>query len=91
MEAPQRSAHLRGIRTDKNYESLQRTNRVKDADQNGLAVIHLYSNSRVRVFAEQLVDNAKENGLDTRYSRFVESEASKMPGKIDLVLTSAKP
>jgi hypothetical protein len=75
----------------KDYESLEGTDTIKDTDQNGLAVIHVYGSSRVRVFAEQFVDNPKKKWWDTRYSRAVESEIAKIPDKIDLVLTSAKP
>jgi hypothetical protein len=74
----------------KDYESLMGTDTIKDTDQNGVAVIHIYGSSRVRVFAEQFVDNPKKKWWDTRYSRPVESEIGKIPDKIDLVLTSAK-
>jgi hypothetical protein len=75
----------------KNFGSLSTASRIKDADQNGLGVIHVYGNSRVRLFAAQLVDNEKEKRTDTYYSRPVEAEASKVPEKLDLVLTSPKP
>ncbi len=54
-------------------------------------MIHVYGNSRVRLFAAQLVDNEKEKRTDTYYSHPVEAEASKVPEKLDLVLTSPKP
>jgi hypothetical protein len=75
----------------KNFASLSTASRIKDTDQNGLGVIHVYGNSRVRVFAAQLVDNEKEKRTDTYYSHPVEAEASKVPEKLDLVLTSPKP
>jgi hypothetical protein len=75
----------------KDYESLAGTNTVKDTDQNGLAVIRLYGDSRVRVFAEQFVDNSKEKWWDTYYSRPVEAEVGKLPDQIHLVLNSPKP
>ena len=75
----------------KEYESLESTNGIKDTDQAGGATIHLYGSSRVRVFAEQFVDNPKKKWWDTRYSRRFESDASKMPADVDLVLDSPKP
>lgn len=75
----------------KEYESLESTNGIKDTDQAGGATIHLYGSSRVRVFAEQFVDNPKKKWWDTYYSRRFESEASKMPADVDLVLDSPKP
>jgi hypothetical protein len=52
----------------KNLASLSTASRIKDTDQNGLGVIHVYGNSRVRLFAAQLVDNEKEKRTDTYYS-----------------------
>jgi len=75
----------------KDYGFLEGTNTIKDTDQNGLAVIHVYGGSRVRVFAERSVDDPKTKWWDMRYSHPVESEIGKMPDKIDLVLNSAKP
>jgi len=75
----------------KEYESLESTNGIKDTDQAGGATIHLYGSSRVRVFAEQFVDNPKKKWWDTYYSRRFESEANKMPADVDLVLDSPKP
>lgn len=75
----------------KEYESLESTNGIRDTDQDGKATIHLYGDSRVRVFAEQFVDNPKKKWWDTYYSPRFELEASKMPAEIDLVLSSLKP
>ena len=75
----------------KEYESLESTNGIKDTDQAGNATIHLYGNSRARVFAQQFVDNPKKKWWDTYYSHPFESEASKMPAEIDLVLAPPKP
>ena len=44
----------------KEFGSLEGTNGIKDTDQAGGATIHLYGSSRVRVFAEQFVDNPKK-------------------------------
>lgn len=74
----------------KEYGSPQIANGIKDTDQNGLAVIHVYGNSSVRVFANQFVDDAKWNHASTYYSHPVESEASKLPDEIDMVMTSPK-
>jgi hypothetical protein len=73
------------------YGALENASGIKDTDQNGLAVIRMYGNSRVRVFAEHSVDNAKKERTGTYYSHPVESEASKIPDKINLVLTSPRP
>jgi hypothetical protein len=75
----------------KEYESLDSTNGLVNTNQNGVALIHLYGDSRVRVFAEQFVDNDKKKWWDTYYSHPVESEVGKIPDTINLVLTSSKP
>jgi hypothetical protein len=75
------------------YESLRGAPGYTKTDQNGVGIIHLYGNSRVRLFAEQFVYNAKKawSEQDTYYSHPVESEIDKIPDKMDLVLTSLKP
>jgi hypothetical protein len=75
----------------KDYESLEGTNTIKDTDKNGFALVHVYGHSRVRVFAEQFVDNAKKKWWDTYYSHPVEAEVGKLPDEVHLVLTSPKP
>ncbi len=75
----------------KEYESLESTNGIRDTDQDGKATIHLYGDSRVRVFAEQSVDNPKKEWWDTVYSHRLESEASEVPSEVDLVLGASKP
>lgn len=75
----------------KEYASLAGTNCFTRTDQNGEGVIHLYGNSRVRLFAEQFVHNEKRKWQDTYYSHPVESEARKMPDKVSLALTPPKP
>jgi hypothetical protein len=71
----------------KGYESQDCTN-FANTDKNGIARIHLYGNSRVRLFAQQLVDNDKTKWFDTYRSRPVESDASKVADDISLVLSS---
>jgi hypothetical protein len=74
----------------KNFVAQSTASRIKDSDQNGFGVIHLYGDSRVRVFAAQYVDDEKHNRTDTYYSQTVESVASKIPDQLNLVLTSPK-
>lgn len=73
------------------FEPLKSSNCYRNTDQNGVGVIHLFGDSRVRVYAEQFVGNDKKQWPDTYYSHRVESEVAKMPDKMNLVLTSAKP
>jgi hypothetical protein len=61
----------------------------KRTGQDGLAVIQVYGNSRVPVFANQLV--YQEKAWAEYRSHPMESEANKISSKIDLVLTSLKP
>lgn len=75
----------------KEYASLEGTNGIIDSGKDGKATIHLYGDSRVRVFAEQFLDNPKKKWWDTFYSHPFESEASNIPAEIDLVLASSKP
>jgi hypothetical protein len=75
----------------KNFASPTTASRIKDTDQNGPGVIHLYGNSRVRVFAAQYVENEKTKQTDTYYSHPVEAAADKVPENIQLVLTSPQP
>ena len=56
-----------------------------------MATIHLFGNSQVRLFTEQYVNNEKTKQMDTYSSNTVESEAGKIPEKIDLVLNASKP
>jgi len=43
----------------KEYESLADMKCPMDSDQNGVALIHLHGNSRVRLFAEQYIYKGK--------------------------------
>ena len=71
------------------YEPLQAKQCFMKTDPNGIAVIHVYGNSRVRVFANQLVH--KDNAWSEYRSQPAESEANKAPANINLVLSSQKP
>lgn len=62
-------------------------NFVKITDQNGVAPVHLYGNSRVQLFAV----HDGENKPDQVYSHRVESAASSIPERITLVLDSGHP
>jgi hypothetical protein len=71
------------------YEPLQAKQCFMKTEQNGIAVIHVYGRSRVRVFANELV--YKDKAWSEYRSQPAESEANKIPVKIDLVLSSQKP
>lgn len=71
------------------YEPLEAKNCPRQTDQEGAAAIHVYGNSRVRVFAHQLL--YRDKGWSEYRSQPAESAANKMPTKIDLVLNSQKP
>jgi hypothetical protein len=58
------------------------------AGQDGAATIHLYGNSRVRLFASH---GAKNTPSDEIYSRKVEGTADSVPDRLTLVLDSAHP
>jgi hypothetical protein len=70
------------------YEKPACMNFVKIADKNGAASIHVYGNSRVRLFAVHDAEN--EPGKEV-YSRRVEAAACNMPERIKLVLDSRHP
>jgi hypothetical protein len=70
------------------YENPACENFVKIADQNGAAPIHLYGNSRVRLFAVH--DGENKPGKEV-YSHRVEGAASNMPERVKLVLDSGHP
>jgi len=72
-----------------NYEPLQAKQCFMRTDPNGIAVIHVYGKSRVRVFANNLVH--RDNAWTEYRSQPSESEANKMSANINLVLTSQKP
>jgi hypothetical protein len=73
-----------------NFARLSTASWIKDTDQSGFGVIHVYGRSRVRVFAAQYVDNEKTKRTDTYYSQPVEAAADKVPENIQLILTSPK-
>jgi hypothetical protein len=75
----------------RDYGARACTNFIARTDRNGMATIHLFGNSKVRLFTEQYVNNEKTKQMDTYSSNTVESEVGKIPEKIDLVLNSSKP
>lgn len=75
----------------KNFSALSNVSRTKDTDQKGFGVIHVYGNSRVRVFAAQYVDDEKHKRTDTYYSHPVEAAAGRIPENLELILTSPQP
>jgi hypothetical protein len=75
----------------RDYGTRACTNFIARTDRNGVATIYLFGKSQVRLFTEQYVTNEKTKRMDTYSSNTVESEAGKIPEKIDLVLNSSKP
>jgi len=73
------------------YESLAGASGFTRTGQDGVADVHLYRSSRVRLYAQQVVWSGDNQTLREFYSHSVESEIGKMPDKINLVLTSEKP
>jgi hypothetical protein len=66
---------------------------IRETDQNGLAVIHTYGKSQVRVFAEQSLSDGRNDHWCTPVrvqSRRVQYAADQTPNTINLVLTSSK-
>jgi hypothetical protein len=72
------------------YESLAGRNCIKDADQNGLAVIRTYGGSQVRIVAEQFVDRDDPRLPDRFHSQPVQYAADQIPNTVNLVLNSIK-
>lgn len=70
------------------YEESACMNFVKITDQNGTAPIHLYGNSRVRLFAVHDGENKPDKEV---YSHRVEAAASNMPERVKRVLDSGHP
>jgi hypothetical protein len=73
------------------FEPLEAKQCPKATEQDGVAVIHVYGKSRVRVFANQTIYNNQSKSFDEHHSHPVESEANAMPAKIDLVLDAPTP
>jgi hypothetical protein len=69
------------------YESLAGKHCIKEADQNGLAVIRTYGGSQVRVFAEQFVYRDDQQLPDRFHSQPVQYAADQIPNTVNLVLT----
>ena len=70
------------------YEIPVCMNFVKITDQNGEATVHLYGNSRVRLFAVHDGENKPDKQV---YSHKVEAAASNMPGRVNMVLDFGHP
>jgi hypothetical protein len=72
------------------YESLIGKECFEHTDQKGLALIHTYGKSQVRLFTEQFVYHDNQPGVDRFHSRPVQSRADQIPNTINLVLISEK-
>jgi hypothetical protein len=75
----------------RDYGTRACTNFIARTDRNGVATIHLFGNSQVRLLTELYITSYVIKHMDTYSSNTVESEAGKIPEKIDLVLNSSKP
>jgi hypothetical protein len=73
------------------FDSLMGTANCATANQRGEADIHLFGNSRVRLFGRQVVGDPREDQSDRHRTPRVEAEVTKLPDKINLVLTSESP
>jgi hypothetical protein len=71
------------------YESLRNAVDFRKADHGGVAELHVYGGSRIRVFAEDIVDDNKAVADSPRYSAVVELDTTKLPADLNLVLAAS--
>jgi hypothetical protein len=71
------------------WEEPATASRFWETDAKGVAQVHLFGNSRVRVLAEKFVDDQKSTGPSPRYSQIIELEPTKPPHNLDLVVPSS--
>ena len=69
------------------FESLREASSSWRTNHSGIAEMKVFVNSRIRVYAEQLVDDVK---APQRYSVPAEFEANRVPRKFDLVVSSSE-
>jgi len=61
----------------------------RKADHGGVAELHVFGGSRIRVFAEDVVDDGKTVAGSPRYSAPVEFDTAKLPTDLNLVLSAS--
>jgi hypothetical protein len=71
------------------YQSLNKTVDFGKTDHDGIAHLHVFGDSRIRVFAEDIVDD-KRSAESARYSAPVELDITKLPARLDLFLSASK-
>jgi hypothetical protein len=73
------------------YDSLIGTANYAVANQSGKVDVHLFGNSRVRLFGRREVGDPREERPDRNRTPRVEAEVTRLPDKINLKLTSGSP
>jgi hypothetical protein len=73
------------------YDSLTGTANYATANQRGEADLHLFGNSRVRLFGRRETGDPREERPDKNRTSRVEGEVTKLPDKVNLRLTSGSP
>ena len=67
------------------------SSQVGETDRTGLAEVRLFGDFRVRVFADQSIEDLKTPPwYSHRYSKLVELETSKLPQRLDLIISSSQ-
>jgi hypothetical protein len=73
------------------FEDLYRAAHASITDKNGRASLSVFGESRIRIFAEEAVNDLKGPPyISSRYSLPAEFEADKIPERLDLVVTEKK-
>jgi hypothetical protein len=73
------------------FEDLYRAAHASITDKNGRASLSVFGESRIRIYAEEAVNDLKGPPyISSRYSVPAELEADKVPDKLDLVVTEKK-
>lgn len=71
------------------WDDVARWSQVGETDRTGFAEIRLFGDFRVRVLAEQLIEDLKTPPwYSSRYSGLVELDTSKLPKRLDLTISS---
>jgi hypothetical protein len=71
------------------YKSLRDAVDFRKADHGGVAELHVFGGSRIRVFAEDVVEDSKTVVGSPRYSAPVEFDTTKLPTDLNLVLSAS--
>ena len=75
----------------KYWDDVTRSSQAGETDRTGLAEIRLFGDFRVRMLAEQLIEDLKTPPwYSSRYSGLVELDTSKLPQRLDLTISSSQ-